>query len=334
MPLRPLLLAALLAASLPLTGCAGAFGPDHPPVAAAPVTDASFVMADGTRLPYRVWRPEDKPRAIILALHGFNDSRDAWELPAPAFAAQGIEVIAPDQRGFGDTATRGYWPGTARLVADARRMTELIHQAHPHTKLYLMGESMGGAVAICLAASSDPGPVAGTILVSPAVWGRSEMNIFERGGLWLMVHTLPGMRVTGSIVKVEASDNRAAIHRLSTDPLTIHRTRWDAVNGLVNLMDAALADVGHMRGPALFLYGGKDELIPKRAARKAMAGLPRGVRAAYYPPLHHLMLRDHEREEAIADILAWMSDPAGWLPSGAGADARAWEADGARRGEG
>ncbi len=89
--------------------------------------------------------------------------------------------------------------------------------------------------------------------------------------------------MTGSVVRVVASDNREAIRRLSTDPLTIHGTRWDTVKGLVDLMDAALADIGRMRGPALFLYGGKDELIPKRAVTAAWQRLPAGARAAFYP---------------------------------------------------
>jgi acylglycerol lipase len=320
------LLAAVLSLPLLLSGCATRLMPAGPPVTTAEETDTAFVMPDGMRLPYRLWRPEGEPRAIILALHGFNDSRDAWEIPAPELAKAGIEVIAPDQRGFGATGSRGYWPGTQSLVSDAREMARLIHAAHPNTKLFVMGESMGGAVAICLAASSRPGPVAGTILVSPAVWGRSEMNIFERAGLWLMNHTVPGMRVTGSMIKVEASDNRGAIARLSTDPLTIHETRWDSVNGLVDLMDAALADVGRMHGPALFLYGGKDDLIPKRAARRAMEDLPRDVQAAYYPRLHHLMLRDRGREAAVADILTWIGNPSVPLPSGAETRAERWEA--------
>ena len=47
------------------------------------------VLPDGTRLPARVWLPPDgqAPTAVILALHGFNDSRDQWALPAPVFAA-------------------------------------------------------------------------------------------------------------------------------------------------------------------------------------------------------------------------------------------------------
>ena len=63
----------------------------------------SFVMPDGTRLPYREWLPAGPPTAVVLALHGMNDSRDAWEYPGPDFAAGGIAVFAPDQRGFGAT---------------------------------------------------------------------------------------------------------------------------------------------------------------------------------------------------------------------------------------
>ncbi|MBC7800439.1 MAG: hypothetical protein H7Z10_07445 [Gemmatimonadaceae bacterium] len=44
--------------------------------------DDEFVMPDGARLPMRTWLPAGiVPRAMVLALHGFNDSRDAWALP-------------------------------------------------------------------------------------------------------------------------------------------------------------------------------------------------------------------------------------------------------------
>ncbi|MEO9189357.1 MAG: alpha/beta fold hydrolase [Acetobacteraceae bacterium] len=321
---RRRVLAASLMAALLLGGCAVRLVPAGTAIDTPARTEGAFVMEDGTKLDYRLWRPVGEPRAVILALHGMNDSRDAWEVPGPAFAADGIEIISPDQRGFGATAARGYWPGTATLIADARAMVGLVRAAHPESKLYVMGESMGGAVAICLAASADPPPIDGTILVSPAIWGRKEMNIFERASLWLMDRTLPGLRLTGSIVKVTASDNRAAIRRLSTDPLTLHATRVDAIKGLVDLMDTALADAPRMRGPTLFLYGGKDDLIPKRAAAAAWERLPMGARTAFYPDAYHLMLRDLARATPIGDVIAWIDDPAAPLPSGAGARGRLW----------
>ncbi len=320
---RPLT-ALLLSLPLLLGACVAHLVPEGPLVEAPAETSRAFVMPDGTSLKYRVWEPVGQLRAIVLALHGMNDSRDAWEFPADSFTAAGIEIISPDQRGFGSTPQRGYWAGTATMVDDARHMALLIHAAHPHVPLILMGESMGGAVLMCLAASADPPPIAGYVLVSPAVWGRSEMNIFERASLWIAVRALPGWTLTGEIAHITASDNRAAIERLSTDPLTIHSTRVDAVNGLVNLMDAAQAAAPWMRGPVLLLYGGKDELIPKRATVATWHSLPPNVREAYYPNGYHLMLRDLGRAIPIQDVIAWIFDHRTPLPSGADRQAAAW----------
>jgi alpha-beta hydrolase superfamily lysophospholipase len=322
LPWRPP--AALLAIGLVLGGCATHLVPPGPDIASAHATADAFVMPDGERLPYRSWMPDGKPWAVVLALHGMNDSRDAWEYPGPDFAGHGVAVFGPDQRGFGDTEGRGFWPGTHALVDDARHMALLLRQRYPHTPIYLMGESMGAAVLMCLATTADPPPVAGYILVAPAVWGRAEMNPFLRAALWLFANLIPGFKVTGAVAQRVASDNREAIKRLSTDPLTIHETRFDTVRGLVDLMDAALAAAPRFRATALFLYGGKDELIPDKATAATWRPLPPGPVRAFYPADYHLLLRDHEREEPIDDILAWMRRPGEALPSGADRAAAKW----------
>jgi acylglycerol lipase len=323
-------LAALLLAVLLLGGCAVPRPPhmEHPP-GAPPETAGYFTMTDGTKLPYRVWMPEEAPRAVVLALHGMNDSRDAWEYPAPDLAAAGIAVFSPDQRGFGTTPDRGLWAGGHEMADDARQMAVLLRARYPHTRLILMGESMGAAVLMVLAAEQPPPPVDGYVLIAPAVWGRAEMNVFLRAGLWLLSNTLPGMTVGGGggIVHVSASDNFAAIRRLSDDPLTIHDTRWDTVRGLVNLMDSALAAAPHFHGPALFLYGGHDELIPKKATAATWRALPASAREAYYPAGYHLLMRDHERITPIEDTIAWILRPDAPLPSGADRAAAAWLAE-------
>ena len=317
-----------LAVALGLVACApprvAALPPPQPPV----VTDGVFTMADGARLPYRQWLPAGDPGVVVLALHGIDDSRDAWEMPAPLLAAQGIAVIAPDERGFGATPGRGYWPGAAQMVADARAMARDVRQRYPKAKLYLMGESMGGAVLLALAASADPPPVAGYVFSAPAVWGRSQMNVLYRSVLWLANSTVPDMRLSGRGAGVKPTDNDAAWERLSRDPLTVTETRIATVKGLVDLMDQALAGAGHIRAPALFLYGGHDELVPKPAMAAAWraaaaSGDPR-VTFAFYPQGYHLLQRDHEGAMVTGDIAHWLLDPGMPLPSGAAARAQEW----------
>jgi acylglycerol lipase len=328
--MRSTILSLVALAMLSLTACTTVLAPPGPRVKAPAETPEAFVMPDGVRLPVRIWlpkgAPERQPAAVVLALHGMNDSRDAWEIPAPEFAAEGIALYSPDQRGFGGTTSRGYWPSTQGLVDDARVMTRLLHQRYPGVPLYLMGESMGAAVLMVMATEPHAPQVAGYVLVAPAVWGRAQMSFFLRGVLWLASHTVPGLTLENrGYVKITASDNHEALVRLSNDPLTIHATRVDTTQGLVNLMDDALAAAPKFHARALFIYGGKDDLIPKQATLATWRALPKGdATLAYYPDHYHLAMRDLGRDTVIKDAVAWMKDPTAPLPSRADQAALDW----------
>jgi alpha-beta hydrolase superfamily lysophospholipase len=141
-------------------------------------------------------------------------------------------------------------------------------------------------------------------------------------------NTMPGFVVPSGMTPARmASDNRAAIRRLSTDPLTLRETRVDAVRGLVDLMDAALAAAPRFHAPALFMAGGKDELIPEQATTAVWHALPGGERLAFYPEGYHLLLRDSGRAAPIGDVVAWIRDPGAPLPSGADRAAASWLAE-------
>ena len=319
-----------LALAVSLAGCAASrlppYGVTGEALAAHPTADSSFTMPDGAVLPARVWLPAEPPNAVILALHGFDDSRDQWTLDAATFTGTGIALYAPDQRGFGDTASRGSWPGVAALVNDADSMVRTLIARYPGTPVYLMGESMGGAVALDLAARPDQPPVAGTIMLSPAVWGRPEQGLVLASALWVANGIVPGYRITaGDVpVRVMASDNREALIALAKDPLTLRSTKVSTLAGLVDLMDSAQAAAPHVSGPSFLAYGGHDELVPADAMAVAWAHLPPTTRRALYPNGYHLLMRDLDRQAVMDDVISWMRHPDGLLPSGADISAAAW----------
>ncbi len=327
-----ILRAAAMSLVLLTAGCAGRLPPfgvaDQPIVGATPPPDEMFTLPDGTVLPVRVWLPApgQPPRAVLLALHGFNDSRDAWELAAPVFAAHGIAVFAPDQRGFGGAPGRATWPGVGRLIADADAMARGLHSRYPAARLFVMGESMGGAIALDLAAESSPPPIDGVIALAPAVWGRAEQGLLLAGTLATANAVIPGYHVTGSEVplKIRVTDNRDALLRLAHDPLTIRRTQVSVLAGLVDVMDSAQAAAPNVRGPVLVAYGARDNVVPSNAMGKAWSNLPPATRRAVYPNGYHLLLRDRGRTAVIGDVIAWIDAPDALLPSGADIAAAAW----------
>jgi acylglycerol lipase len=327
--------AALLAALL--AGCAAALPPADLPrapaaAAAAPAIAGDRILTtDGTALPLRHWLPAGAPRAVILALHGFNDYSNAFAGPGAAWARLGIATYAYDQRGFGEAPGRGRWAGSRRLADDAAAAAQLLRQRHPGVPLYLLGESMGGAVAV-LAASGKSGAavpdVDGVILVAPAVWGRETMTLLERVGLWFARLT-PAATFSADIVPVEIrpSDNIAMLRAFNADPLVIAETRADAINGLVDLMSAALHAGPWFDAPALLLYGEHDDIVPREPMQRFLGVLPPGAalrqHVAVYPQGYHMLLRDLDASLPTSDVAAWIADHAAPLPSRADRDARA-----------
>ena len=289
-----------------------------------------IIARDGAVLPLRSWLPDETPRAIVLALHGFNDYSNAFADAGATFAQSGIAVFAYDQRGFGAAPLRGRWPGTDRLVDDALTATRLLRERYPGVPFYLLGESMGSAVAVLAStrAGNSDATADGVILLAPAVWGRAEMNVFERTGLWL-ADLLPQVRWSPDLipVRIRASDNIPMLRALGADPLVIKNTRADTLNGLVDLMGEALDAAPHYHARSLILYGERDEIVPRPPVMRFIASLPPSAaprqRLAIYANGYHLLSRDLEGPVVVADMLSWVEDQAAPLPSGADLEGRA-----------
>lgn len=300
--------------------------------AAAPVarleTDR-IVVSDGTALPLRSWMPAAEPRAVVLALHGFNDYSNAFSEAGAVLSQHAVAAFAYDQRGFGRAPERGRWAGAERMVDDAATAIQLLRASYPRLPLYVMGESMGAAIAV-LAASGNAAAaeVDGYVLLAPAVWGRSTMNLFERAGLWL-AEFLPRIELSPGIlpVTIRPSDNVPMLRALGADPLVIKTARSDTLVGLVDLMGTALAAAPRFAAPALILYGERDAIVPRAPVARFVAALPQDAaprqRVALYRAGFHLLLRDLAGPLVLADILAWIADQRAALPSDADRDARA-----------
>jgi alpha-beta hydrolase superfamily lysophospholipase len=304
----------LIAAALILVGLTAACAPTvqrFGPAIQPPVLGADTVVtADGARLPLRVWHARD-PKAVIVALHGFNDYSRAFAWPAAHWARNGIATYAYDQRGFGATAHPGLWPGDDTLVRDAAEVLALVRARHPGVPIYLLGESMGGAVALATMAATDPPPgVRGLILVAPAVWGWARLNLFYETALWVGAHTIPWKTFTGKHLGVLACDNMIALRQLGRDPLFIKKTRTDSIYGLVGLMDRGFFAASRVRVPTLVLYGDNDEVVPEKPVLDMVGRLVAPHRFLRYRNGYHMLLRDQEGPLLWRDIRDWIADPA------------------------
>ena len=321
-------LAALIFLPLLLAACAPRLQEIGPPVDPPHIVEndgheVALHMPDGVDLPLRVWEPWDRPaEAVILALHGFNDYSRGFAAAGKGMARRGFIFYAYDQRGFGLAPQRGIWAGAEQMRDDLRVAARLIKAQHPDLPLFLLGESMGGAVIMTAAVSADPPAADGLILAAPAVWGWQTLSPLARTITEAAAHVIPWVTVVPTGLHLEASSNRVALRELARDPLVIKETRIDTALGLVNLMTDAFAAASKLEKPRwLLLFGEREAILDRGAVNEALPTFrdlpPERGRIAIYPRGYHLLLRDFNQYAVYDDIAAWIRDPRAPLPSGA-----------------
>lgn len=302
-----------------LTGCAPRVQQPQPDQGRAQLTRAAFITPDGARLPLHHWPAAGEPQRILLAVHGFNDYGAFVEGLATFLAPLGVTTYAYDQRGFGAAPQPGIWGGRKQMEQDLRQLVQALHARYPARPLFLLGESMGGALVLRTLAAWPEAPVAGAILSAPAVWGPSTWPWYQRWTLYLGAHLVPWLELTGEGLEIEPSDNHAMLRQLGRDPWVIKQTRLDSLWGLSRLMEDALRAASDFKAPALILYGARDELIPWPATRQLLERLPEAQRQdqrfALYPEGYHMLTRDLQAERVWRDIASWIRDPQRSLPS-------------------
>lgn len=285
------------------------------------VAEQRFHSFDGAPLGLSAWTPAngEEPWAVIVGLHGMNDYGEAtYYLAGPWFAERGVATYAYDARGFGRSPRRGVWGGERLMTEDLRTAIDVARRRHPNAVIAVVGNSMGAATTIAAFGSERPPNADRIILVAPAVWGWSTMPDAYALTLWTGAHTFPWRAVTPprSVARrITPSDNIDMLRRIGRDPNMLFETRIDAVYGLVNLMEAASRRASNLRGNVAFLYGARDQIIPRASALQAAARLPPTARTAVYENGYHMLLRDRQAEVVYEDVLAFLRDPNAPFPS-------------------
>jgi uncharacterized protein len=120
--------------------------------------DAFFTAADGSRL-HGWYVPHTQPRAVVLFCHGNAGNVALWaDVLRILHDRMGVTAMGFDYRGYGRSEGT---PSETGVLADGRAArTWLAHRAGiPEKQVVLMGRSLGGAVAVDLAADGARGLV-------------------------------------------------------------------------------------------------------------------------------------------------------------------------------
>lgn len=120
------------------------------PAGAGTGSPSSLRAGDGTELYIRTDFPPDRPRGILLVVHGWGEHQGLYDEFVGHLTGRGLAVWRYDQRGHGRSGgRRGHAAAFGRLVQDLGEVWRLLEaHAPPGSPRFVLGHSMGGLVVI------------------------------------------------------------------------------------------------------------------------------------------------------------------------------------------
>ncbi|RIY03354.1 alpha/beta hydrolase [Aureimonas flava] len=109
----------------------------------------------GAALTVRARNPDTAPEAVVLVFHGLAEHSARYDRLMGELGTLGFATYAHDHRGHGSTTAQdaplrrfGSRNGLRKVVRDCQAVRELAQREHPGLPLFVLGHSMGGAIAL------------------------------------------------------------------------------------------------------------------------------------------------------------------------------------------
>lgn len=270
-------------------------------------TEDSFVGVKGRRIRWRSWSPagDQQPQGVVTIAHGYGEHSGRYEHVAARLTSAGYAVYAPDHHGHGRSDGRPGRVVLADAVADLDQLiTSVAIARHPHLPQFLLGHSMGGAIALRYAIAHQQ-RLRAVVLSAPLaeVEGAPALKAVGKV-LGVVLPGLPVSRVDPALV----SRDRAVVDAYVADPLNYHGPISAAVaREFIVHVESLPTDVRTIELPTLLLWGSADRLCPPRGAEMVAAEIGSSDLSAHaFDGLFHEIMNEPERDQVLDEIVAWL----------------------------
>lgn len=308
---KRLIASALAVLTLTLSNQTGTLAHSLEPISTQYLSSGVFTYSiDKSRQPVVVaWKAAD-PNAVIIAIHGFGLHKYAFKNFAERMQKVGISTYAIDVRGFGgwmqtDKSRLLSFPDT---MQDLHMLVQSVRSEAPSTPIFLMGESMGGAIALAFAAQS-PTMVDGVISSVPTYERFRPIRTSVRIAIEYLLSG--GRKINLNHVLVNhVTNNNMLKQSWQTDKqakLNVNLIELIRFNGFMKESRNMARRIDKL--PVLLVQGYKDDLVKPTATQKLFNNLStKDKQLLLLENGEHLTLEEGQFDESVLNrVEHWLA---------------------------
>uniref|UniRef100_A0A452S6X7 Monoglyceride lipase n=1 Tax=Ursus americanus TaxID=9643 RepID=A0A452S6X7_URSAM len=270
-----------------------------------------LVNADGQYLFCRSWKPTGTPSREHCGRYATSWLRCWWGWAA---------VFAHDHVGHGQSeGERMVVSDFHVFIRDVLQHVDTMQKDYPGLPVFLLGHSMGGAIAI-LTAAERPSHFSGMVLISPLVLANPESaTTFKVFAAKVLNLVLPNMSL-GPIDSSVLSRNKTEVDLYNSDPLICHAgLKVCFGNQLLNAVTRVERALPKLTLPFLLLQGSADRLCDSKGAYLLMeSAKSQDKTLKIYEGAYHVLHKElpEVTNSVFREINMWISQRTGAAGTG------------------
>ncbi|NLU64083.1 alpha/beta hydrolase [Rhodococcus sp. HNM0563] len=271
-------------------------------------TESSFSGGNDTRIVYDRWSPDNAEIAGVMVLaHGLGEHARRYDHVAERLSELGLAVFAPDHRGHGRSGgKRLHAREMSDFTGDLDSLVDIATQAYPGLPVFLLGHSMGGAIALAYALDHQDRLTA-LVLSGPAVIVTSGTPsiVVEIGKvIGRFLPDLPVQKLDSNAV----SRDPAVVAAYQADPLVHHGLVPAGIARVLIDNEQSLPQrLPSLTLPVLVLHGTADALAdPAGAQLIADRAGSQDLTLKLYDGLFHEVFNEPENDRVLGDLVDWL----------------------------
>lgn len=267
--------------------------------------DDKFTGVGDLGIFFRSWHPQEKPRAVVVIVHGFNSHSAYYEWVARKLVENGHAVYALDLRGRGHSdGERYYVDRFADYVSDVSTMVHIAKSREKGLPVFLLGHSAGGVVS-CICAIENQSELAGLICESFA--HQVPAPDFALAVLKGLSHLAPHAHVL-ALKNEDFSRDPAVVKTMNDDPLIAHESQpTKTVAEMVRADERLKKEFPLITLPVLILHGTADKATKPAGSQFFFDTAGSSDKTLkLYDGHYHDLLNDVGKEQVMEDIVDWI----------------------------
>ena len=263
----------------------------------------------GLSIYWQAWLPSsEKTVASVVIAHGLGEHGGRYQRVAEHLVEHGCATYAIDHRGHGKSeGPRALVDRFDNAVADLDQLIDQVRTARSDVPLFLLGHSMGGALALDYAIAHQD-KLDGLLLSGPAVVldGAPAVLLILSKILSVVAPSLGVFSVDPSLVSRDSAEVAAYV----SDPLNFHGKATARTMGeIVRFVEGLPARLPQVTLPVLLMHGKEDKLAGSGGSELVYRSIrSQDKTIKLYEGLYHEIFNElpADRARVFAELSGWI----------------------------